>query len=100
MFVFKYFPGLESICLKSKYFQVLSRSVGTLYTLSVFLPLENRIEENANALKQYLKFIFWVHQFFCRYYALLVRMCTEFDLLISLSLYIKHSLYERKTLNV
>ncbi len=31
MFVFKYFPGLEYICLKFKYFQVLSRSVGTLH---------------------------------------------------------------------
>ncbi len=31
MFVFKYFPGLEYICLKFKYFQVLSRSVGTLF---------------------------------------------------------------------
>ncbi len=60
--------------------------------------LENRNEENTYALRQYLKFIFWVHQFFCRYYALLVRMCTNFSLLISLSLYIKHSLYERKTI--
>ncbi len=39
MFVFKYFPGLESICLKFKYFQVLSRSVGTLY------ERPNKIEE-------------------------------------------------------